>query len=779
VDKYTQNLPSRSWLNKVLERYSLTLAYSKEMDPTKIFEATHQKIKNFFDIFGNFIASFPPELIFNADESMIDLHQYTKVVYRNNALNNSEKKTILEVLEHHIPHISGMFCFSAAGAIVKPMIILPYQNTLTPDIIEIIARNQCWLVSGNSGWETKDTFFLWTVCFCIWANQFRSELPNPQLRTHPILLLLDGHSSRKDLPSLQLYKAFNIIILIFPSNVTHLLQPFDIGIGAVFKKNLKMLFTQLNAVDRTGFDNDSAFYRYVCIESLIRAWNSSASPELCKTSFRISGIFPTDVEKVFTGCYVTNEEYLPNNLILRPKKIRNLFRINSRILTDENFIDYLRTNLKQKNLGNVVDFIENEDFLNQCTALIRAKTKEINVFTQFPQFIYREGDPIQIQCPYGCHSIDCYMKNLEIPIYPIDNYIHCLHPSKISTILSLSDYLTIITEIKKGANFDMLKVLSLDHTHVYCLKNLKIQTCNTNQSIILNNAGKICHLQSHYSEEFIKVLYIDISKEFYFLTTYCPYSLKAISQKQYCISPQIANCILYQILLCFQTIIARDYLPFPIQLKHLLLNSQSRITLTNLENLIPIKQISNLKVFECGKIDVLETIPPEILFKDAVKPEKTAIWIAGILIIEFLLDRQILEPVLYTYFGICEQMFNIFDGPSDFLAKKWIIFTSSLSIKIQSTKQSRINEILLKDLSPQFHYLIDTIEQMTLLDQEKRPTIKQLLKSEIMKNAQKQISHFELHFPECPHFETNKSSHLYGTFEIKNQNSTDVTTNED
>jgi hypothetical protein len=66
------------------------------MDPTKIYEATHQKIRNFFTEFGNLIASFPPELIFNADESMVDLKQYTKVVYSIKEQNNMENKTVLE-----------------------------------------------------------------------------------------------------------------------------------------------------------------------------------------------------------------------------------------------------------------------------------------------------------------------------------------------------------------------------------------------------------------------------------------------------------------------------------------------------------------------------------------------------------------------------------------------------------------------------------------------------------------------------------------------------------
>jgi hypothetical protein len=507
-DKFAHSPPSRSWLNKILDKYSLKLLYSKEIDPSKIYEATHQKIRAFFDIFGNFISSFPPELIFNADESMIDLKQYNKVVCSLHELNTAKNKTILEAMEQHIPHISGMFCFSAVGTVVKPMIIIPYQNSFTPDIHEIISRNECWLFSSNTGWETKDTFFLWAVCFCIWVNQFRSELPNPQLRTHPILLILDGHSSRKDLPSLQLFNAFKIIVLILPSNVTHLLQPFDIGIAAVFKKNIKIMFSQLKTMDRTIFETETTFYRYICIESCIRAWNSSASPELCKTSFRISGLFPTDIEKVFEGKYITDEEFLVNHIALRSKKIRQLFRINSRILTNEDFIENMKTNLNKNYLDNVIEFNNAEEFLTQISSLIRLKSKLIHIFTQFPLFIYRKEDPIQIKCQYGCHSIDRFIPISDAQNNDIENYSQFLHPSKITVIPALSDYVQIITEIKKGKNFDMLKVASRDFSNIYCLKKIKFQFIDTFQSIILNQAGKICHLHSTYSEELIKILYI-------------------------------------------------------------------------------------------------------------------------------------------------------------------------------------------------------------------------------------------------------------------------------
>jgi hypothetical protein len=403
--------------------------------------------------------------------------------------------------------------------------------------------------------------------------------------------------------------------------------------------------------------------------------------------------------------------------------------------------------------------------------LIRSKSTEIKIFTQFPLFIHREIDAIQIQCPYGCYSIDRFAENLDISDNTVDNYVQYLDSSKILVTTSLPDYCQIITEIKKGENFDMLKVIFGDFNTVCCIKKLQLQSNNALQSIILNNAGKISRLHSHYSEELIKILYIELSNEFYYLTNYCPYSLKAISQKQYYLSPNIFNCIFYQILLCFQTILSKGYLPFPLQLKHLLLNTKSIINLTNLQNLIKIDQISNLNVSEHSIVEYLVNAPPEIFFKDVVNPEKASIWIAGILIAEYLLQRPILEPTLYTNFGIYEQLFSVFGGPSDLLVKRWSKSTSPLFLKQQSSKKSKINDILQNNIAPTFHYLIDTIQQMTMVDKEMRPTIKKLLKTEIMKTAKKEISLFAVHLPECPHQERNERKPLFGTIHIQNNES--------
>jgi hypothetical protein len=165
--------PSRSWINHILDHYHLKLGYSKEMDPSKIFAGTRTKIEHFFNQFGSLISSFPPELIFNADESMLDLKQYSKVLFSEESGSNYSDQSVLEIYEKHVPHISAMFGFSASGVLVKPAIIIPYQSSITREIAEIVSRDECWLFSGNSGWETKETFFQWCICFAHWANSYR------------------------------------------------------------------------------------------------------------------------------------------------------------------------------------------------------------------------------------------------------------------------------------------------------------------------------------------------------------------------------------------------------------------------------------------------------------------------------------------------------------------------------------------------------------------------------------------------------------------------------
>ena len=72
------------------------------------------------------------------------------------------------------------------------------------------------------------------------VSEWKPTLP-PRLRGRRVLLLLDGHGSRRTAKAIRYLNAFGIDVLTFPGHSTHVLQPFDVGIAGVFEAELLKL----------------------------------------------------------------------------------------------------------------------------------------------------------------------------------------------------------------------------------------------------------------------------------------------------------------------------------------------------------------------------------------------------------------------------------------------------------------------------------------------------------------------------------------------------------
>ena len=75
-------------------------------------------------------------------------------------------------------HITGIFCFSASGYVLKPMLILQNYKKIPLDIQEF--GEHAIFSSSPNGWITKNLFFGWCVCFVHQISKYRLELGFPK-----------------------------------------------------------------------------------------------------------------------------------------------------------------------------------------------------------------------------------------------------------------------------------------------------------------------------------------------------------------------------------------------------------------------------------------------------------------------------------------------------------------------------------------------------------------------------------------------------------------------
>jgi hypothetical protein len=160
---------------------------------------------------------------------MIDMKKIHKMVV------NGGEAISIEELGNKILHIRVMFAHSAEGATVPPLVILPELQHAPVNMDVIRASSEAWLASSKKGWQTRDTFLISPLNFCHWLTIYRAIFGDRLMKVMPYLLILDGHTSRQCPAALKLFRLFNVIILIMPSHISHVLRMFDIGLAAPLK----------------------------------------------------------------------------------------------------------------------------------------------------------------------------------------------------------------------------------------------------------------------------------------------------------------------------------------------------------------------------------------------------------------------------------------------------------------------------------------------------------------------------------------------------------------
>ena len=104
-------------------------------------------------------------------------------------------------------------CVCAAGYCIPPMVIWD-RKILSPELTLGEIPGTIYGLS-KSGWMDMELFHIW---FC---NHFLHYVPT----AHPVLLLLDGHSSHYCPNTIRLAAKEQVILFTLLPNTTHLTQP--------------------------------------------------------------------------------------------------------------------------------------------------------------------------------------------------------------------------------------------------------------------------------------------------------------------------------------------------------------------------------------------------------------------------------------------------------------------------------------------------------------------------------------------------------------------------
>lgn len=255
---------------------------------------TRGQIDQFMVLFKSESDSVPPSLIYNCDETFLAPGIERTKVYTHDGV-----KIPRQVMEMDA-HITLLLCIAADGKAMLPHCILPLVNL--PQIAQSTLEGFSWRGSA-SGWINDKLFRDWVKTeFIPHCNHRRAEL---QLRPDAkVLLISDGHGSRKDLEMVTALEAASITLLILPAHSSTILQPLDMTVNGHFKRELAKNYT-------TPPNTTTEQRRAVLLEMTRMVLQQSMAEIEVKKGFMRASLVPFDPERAYKSPCVTPSLDIP------------------------------------------------------------------------------------------------------------------------------------------------------------------------------------------------------------------------------------------------------------------------------------------------------------------------------------------------------------------------------------------------------------------------------------------------------------------------------------
>lgn len=177
--------------------------------------------------------------------------------------------------------ITCVFCMSAAGNYIPPMLIYP-RKRMNPTLQKNGPVGALYSCSKN-GWINGELYFDWLKHFAKHGKPTADD---------PVLLVLDNHSSHISIQTYEFCKANHIHVVSLPPHTSHRLQPLDLTFFGPLKNALYREYDLYLA--STGHEKIT---EYDIAELLNKAFMKVATMGKAESGFRSSGIFPFNPNK--------------------------------------------------------------------------------------------------------------------------------------------------------------------------------------------------------------------------------------------------------------------------------------------------------------------------------------------------------------------------------------------------------------------------------------------------------------------------------------------------
>lgn len=277
-----KQVAGESWIKGFCHRNKITLRQPEKCSMGRIMGFNKVQVNRFFENLKTLYEKrkYLPSSIYNMDETGLSTvpNKLPKI------LTSKGKKLVGKVASAERGQlVTAVCCFSATGIYIPPAMIFPRKRM--KDELFLNAPVGTSKMISESGFINKELFCQWLVHF---KNYSKPSADNP------VLLILDNHSSHRDLDAIQFCRKNHIDLLSIPPHASHRMQPLDVGFFGPLK----------------------ATYSRECDKWMV---NFPGKVIKAENSFKASGIYPYNPDQFkdidFAPSFVTDVSLNSNNNI--------------------------------------------------------------------------------------------------------------------------------------------------------------------------------------------------------------------------------------------------------------------------------------------------------------------------------------------------------------------------------------------------------------------------------------------------------------------------------
>lgn len=287
-----EDFAAEKWVDNFLERNKdlLRKQKAKGMPGKRVDKEVLDDVEEFINWYEEWVKEnrLTPDAMVNADETRITVTQRQRNIPTIEST-LKPKPGITELVAAkgatYIPFVT------AVGEMVMSVFIVPIDNdgsvTFPLKRVQRGRRDQhnTYYTYTDSGWLNEKT---WVLVLQKLDKEWRRRFPKRKLCLH-----LDNLRVHMTVDSLRLCTKKAMLVVFFPKNATHFIQPADDVMFATFKRKLQETHSE-SLTFLTSDDKDLGKH----LLGLAQDLEVVITPEVIKASWRNTGMYPFDKELI-------------------------------------------------------------------------------------------------------------------------------------------------------------------------------------------------------------------------------------------------------------------------------------------------------------------------------------------------------------------------------------------------------------------------------------------------------------------------------------------------